>query len=851
MSVGESTCLAKLTGIPFAYSIDVFDLPISQGVFADIALTVADHFRRHFSFPCPVSGMNVLDLDMKSPVVMPVTRPTESKMLRILAEANLESDSVTMRIEALDNSTGASQVHATCKVVFGDSDSWSRAFNKNAYLILERIQDLESGRGTLTSQISHEMVYKLFSNVVQYDGCYQGMKEVIVDSEKLEAVVSLGLHQANDVGKFYCCPLWLDNLPQIAGFVMNAIGTVNPREFTYISHGIGSYQIAEDIDPAIPYRAHVRMLPEDKTVFVGDVSIFQGNRMIARCGDVKFKRIPRAVIERILSSSAPSQPLISHTGNVTRHKKVVENIPSSASRQQRSGLSTISSLKKLLASQIGIPEDELLDDSTFTELGVDSLLSMTILQRIQTSLNLELPSSCFADLPTFGHFRDYVLQCSLGQSTDNVPLTPTSSSSESPISSPPTECDIPLTPSPNLKLQEIYTIIASEIGVDVQEVLEVGDLSTLGLDSMMAISILGALEDKIGVLLPSDIFEPATGPNIHDVLSQMFDDSHDPSRPDNSSVSSSHSVSRRSSLPSSIILQRDGSYDKTLFLFPDGSGLASAYAKLPQISPRVRVCGLNSPILYSTCEIQLDMEVIVTMMVQVIREKQPHGPYLLGGWSAGGLYAVEATRKLLQLGEQVDILIIIDSPCPLRYPAMPPSFLDFIAGRHSLSADVRKHFLQTINVVKGYSPSPLPSTGSMQTMLIWAQEGLEKELDGYRQNTHLDYQNALVEWLVTRSGPLDALGWDELLPGTELQIRHTQGNHFNMIKDQNVSLNIPASRSKLTYYLKGWLLRRRHYRGTQSCWKLLPKGTIEGLNYTVLRLDISILGQDSHILKIE
>jgi iron transport multicopper oxidase len=296
-------------------------------------------------------------------------------MLRISAEANLESDTVNMRIEASDNSTGASQVHATCKVVFGDTDSWSRAWNKNAYLILERIQDLECGRGTLRSQISHEMVYKLFSNVVQYDSCYQGMKEVIVDSEKLEAVVSLGLHQANDAGKFYCCPLWLDNLAQIAGFVMNAIGTVNPREFTYISHGIGSYQIAEEIDPALPYRAHVRMLPEDKTVFAGDVSIFQGNRMIARCGDVKFKRIPGAVIERILSSSVPSQSPISHTGNVTRHK-VVENIPSSASRQQRSEASTTSSLKKLLASQIGIPEDGLLDDSTFTELGVDSLLSM-------------------------------------------------------------------------------------------------------------------------------------------------------------------------------------------------------------------------------------------------------------------------------------------------------------------------------------------------------------------------------------------------------------------------------------------------------------------------------------------
>lgn len=718
---------------------------------------------------------------------MPVTRPTEPRILQIVGEANLESGSVMVRIEALDNSTSASRVHATCKVVFGDSGSWSHTWNKNAYLILERIQDLECGRSTLSSRISHEMVYKLFSNVVQYDICYQGMKEVIVDSEKLEAVVSLGLHQGNDAGKFLYSPLWLDNLAQIAGFVMNAIGTVNPREFTYISHGIGSYQIAEEIDPTLPYRAHVRMLPEDKTVFVGDVSIFQGNRMIARCGDVKFKKIPRASIERILSSSAPSHSPMSHSGNLTKRKKVVQDIPNSISRQQRSGTSTISSLKKLLASHIGIPEDGLLDDSSFTELGVDSLLSMTILQQVQASLNLQLPSSCFADLPTFGDFRHYVLKCLPGQPTDDLPLTPTSSSSETAISSPPTECDIPPTPSPDSRLHEVYTIIATEIGVDVQEVLAVEDISTLGLDSMMAISILGALEDKIGVRLPPDTFEPSSGINIHGILGQMFDDSHYPSRSRNSRDSSSHSVSRRSSLPSSIILQGDSTYDRILFLFPDGSGLASAYAKLPRISPGVQVCGLNSPLLCSTNDFQLDMDAIVTKMVQVIREHQPHGSYLLGGWSAGGLYAFEAARKLLLLGEHVDTLILIDSPCRLRYPAMPSSILDLIAGRCSLSAEVREHFLRTIDVVKGYAPSPLPLTGPIQTTIIWAKDGLQKELEGSLQDTHIDYQNALVEWLVTRSGPLDALGWDELLPGTKLEIRHTQGNHFNMIQDQNVS----------------------------------------------------------------
>lgn len=118
--------------------------------------------------------------------------------------------------------------------------------------------------------------------VVHYDQRYQGMQEVIINTEKLEAIVSLSLSHEHNVGVFFCSPLWLDNVAQIAGFVMNAIGKNDAREFTYISHVISSYQISEDLRINLSYKAHIRMLSETGTVFAGDVSISQGERMIAR-----------------------------------------------------------------------------------------------------------------------------------------------------------------------------------------------------------------------------------------------------------------------------------------------------------------------------------------------------------------------------------------------------------------------------------------------------------------------------------------------------------------------------------------------------------------------------------------
>ncbi|MFN7670793.1 MAG: type I polyketide synthase [Planctomycetota bacterium] len=49
-----------------------------------------------------------------------------------------------------------------------------------------------------------------------------------------------------------------------------------------------------------------------------------------------------------------------------------------------------------------------------------------------------------------------------------------------------------------------------------------------------------------------------------------------------------------------------------------------------------------------------------------LRTVQPHGPYLLGGFSGGGITAYEMARQLRAAGEEVALLVLLDTPLPSK-----------------------------------------------------------------------------------------------------------------------------------------------------------------------------------------
>jgi len=74
---------------------------------------------------------------------------------------------------------------------------------------------------------------------------------------------------------------------------------------------------------------------------------------------------------------------------------------------------------------------------------------------------------------------------------------------------------------------------------------------------------------------------------------------------------------------------------------------------------------------------------MVATYVKLIREVQPQGPYLLGGWSYGVSVAFHVAQELIREGDEVGLFISIDAEAP----NVPKDFEDFIAEHEVLTLD--------------------------------------------------------------------------------------------------------------------------------------------------------------------
>jgi thioesterase domain-containing protein len=70
----------------------------------------------------------------------------------------------------------------------------------------------------------------------------------------------------------------------------------------------------------------------------------------------------------------------------------------------------------------------------------------------------------------------------------------------------------------------------------------------------------------------------------------------------------------------------------------------------------------GSPITRTT------VETIAAYYLEEIRHIRPHGPYLLGGYSFGGLVSYEIARELRAAGEEVALLVLFDTSNPTNHP---------------------------------------------------------------------------------------------------------------------------------------------------------------------------------------
>jgi amino acid adenylation domain-containing protein len=197
---------------------------------------------------------------------------------------------------------------------------------------------------------------------------------------------------------------------------------------------------------------------------------------------------------------------------------------------------------------------------------------------------------------------------------------------------------------------------------------------------------------------------------------------------------------------------------------------------------------------------------IAEHFVRAIRSRQPQGPYMLAGWCAHGLLALEVAQQLREQGEEIALLMMIEVTQPVRRKEYP-KWKRFIS-----TAQLKWHLLQFEYAYLGqvsraqqfrYIAGRLSrkASGIRQSMWSWLRSS--SAADEVRSDkSPVEALYGAVESYQPKpySGPVVLfrsiertfgfaedlrLGWADTL-GKELEICESPGNHYTIYMEPNV-----------------------------------------------------------------
>lgn len=136
----------------------------------------------------------------------------------------------------------------------------------------------------------------------------------------------------------------------------------------------------------------------------------------------------------------------------------------------------------------------------------------------------------------------------------------------------------------------------------------------------------------------------------------------------------------------------------------------------------VKLLGTDRPVLSLIAPEIHSVSLVAAAHVKTILERQPHGPYMLGGGSVGGLVAYEIAQLLQALGHEVGLLVLFDMPNCHRMPG-EGIFASLAAIRSALvrmrGRDIPREDIE-IAAARKYRPAPY----SGRLLLVKRHRGL-------------------------------------------------------------------------------------------------------------------------------
>ena len=797
-----------------------------SSVYADMAFTAASYVYSKMQPFDPVPAMDVSDMEVFHPLVVLPQNNSPSQLIKVTAVRTGGTGSIKVLFDSQDGNE--TQQHGHCEVSFGNGDEWKDEWSRNTYLVTSRMTGLtDAANEGSVHRILRPMIYKLFSTIVVYSEKYHGLQEVYMDSALNEVSAKVKFQNVAECGTFTYSPYWIDTIAHLAGFVLN--GSVStPEDTVFISHGWRSMRIVAPLSHEKSYRGYVRMQPiGNRGLMCGDVYLLEGNDVVAVCLGLKFQEMKKALLHSLLKrcykaplqnerdemeiSPVPVQNKASR--RVTQVKRALAPVAQEVANSQLSFSKVLETIAREVNSELG----EFVDSASFADLGVDSLLSISIMSSLKQQLGIDLPASLFTMYPSVAKLRDYYREefgeTSAAEQSAAEDLEDDSEDySDTMESGPPSVQSSRTSNSADVDVADIFiSSVAAETGVDLAEMEPSTRWSDLGVESLMSIAVLSAVKDRTGKMLPASFFNDY--PTVADVREELRSACQPAPLPQPVTAKAPKAKKPKYTSRSVFIQGRVNSDLTPLFLIADGAGSAASYINLPPFKSKLPVYALESPFLQCPLEYTYTFEQVATVYVGEIQKICPSGPVMLGGWSLGGIHAFEVGRQLTALGREIKALIMIDSPCPKPLPHMPDPTIELMeqtgvfigikragqAKETPMPLSTKQHLVSCVKALKVYDPVPmLPDLRPEHKFVIWAKDGtFEKMSEGVEAAAKREAEATAEsgpaddgavglrkDWLTSQRKSFGPNGWDRLV-GDGLECVAIDGDHFSI-------MNVPA-----------------------------------------------------------
>ncbi|HEY0604178.1 MAG TPA: thioesterase domain-containing protein, partial [Herpetosiphonaceae bacterium] len=247
---------------------------------------------------------------------------------------------------------------------------------------------------------------------------------------------------------------------------------------------------------------------------------------------------------------------------------------------------------------------------------------------------------------------------------ESLPLTPNGKLDRKALPAPEARVEpsadrvLPRTPLEEA-IAGVWTRVLGRESIGVHD-----DFFALGGHSLLVVRVMAELRQQFGRALP--LATLLQSPTIAQLAAQL---------------EQSASVPAWSPL---VPLQSRGERQPFFCVHPIG-GTVFCYADLARaLGPDQPFYGLQARGLEVDQHPYRSIPELAADYITAIRQVQPHGPYLLGGWSFGGLVAFEIASQLQRQGEEIRRVVLIDSAVPPSDQAPPDEAVLLAQFAHDL-----------------------------------------------------------------------------------------------------------------------------------------------------------------------